>query len=208
MKSIVENSTLKTDNTFLLKKYLKNASDTTCFTVKTANSPEEINQAKRLVHDVYVRQGLIEPSNTDLLTNKHREQQSNIVFLAYQNDKLTMTATAFLDTKLGLPGESLFYNAIGQFKVPHRKVVEVGALATVKPTMRLIHTFQDAVILYLKKQGFHDMLSLVHPKYESVYCQVLGNKYIAGPKAYPLVNNKPAILIHLDLTKYPRKNEQ
>jgi hypothetical protein len=173
-----------------------------------ASTPFEIDKANQLVHDVYVKQEFIKPSPTGRRTNEYTEQDSNLVFLGYQNERLVMSLTVFMDTDLGLPGDQIFSHEINQFRRRQRKIVEAGSMATLMPSTRIFHTFQDTAILYLKRNGFNDIFILVHPRYERAYNRILRFHFLAGPKFYPAVNNKAAIIMHLDLAKYPDINER
>ena len=173
-----------------------------------ANSPTEIDKAQQLVHDVYVKEEFMKPSPTGRRTNKYTEQDSNLIFLGYQNEELVMTLTVYQDTEIGLPGDSIFSEELDQFRKRKRKFVEAGSMATLVSSTRIFHTFQDTAILYLKRNYFNDIFILVHPRYERAYNRILGFEFLAGPKFYPSVNNKAAIIMHLDLAKYPDPNER
>lgn len=207
MKSYVSD-TIDTNSNLLFRKSIQYQQQNSYFQIVLANSSYEIDQAKQLVHDVYVKQEFIRPSSTGRRTNKYTEQDSNLVFLGYQNERMVMSITIFLDTEIGLPGDSIFSREIDQFRRRHRRIVEAGSMATLMPSTRIFHTFQDTVILYLKRNGFNDIFILVHPRYERAYNRILGFDFLAGPKFYPAVNNKAAIIMHLDLAKYPDINEK
>ena len=207
MKSYVSD-TVDTNSNLLFKKSIQYQQQSSYFQIVLASSNYELDLAKQLVHDVYVKQEFMKPSPTGKRTNKYTEQDSNIVFLGYQNERLVMALTVYLDTEIGLPGDSIFSKEMDDFRKQRRKIVEAGSMATLMPSTRIFQTFQDTVILYLKRNGFNDIFILVHPKYERAYNRILGFSFLAGPKFYPAVNNKAAIIMHLDLAKYPDLNER
>jgi hypothetical protein len=207
MKSYVSDI-LDSDSNLLFKKSIEYEQQSSYFQIVIADSPTDIDKAHQLVHDIYVKEEFMRPSPTGRRTNKYTEQDSNIVFLGYQNEELAMTITAYEDTKLGIPGDSIFHEELNQFRKRKRKFVEAGSMATKLTSTRIFHTFQDTVILYLKRNSYNDIFILVHPRYEKVYKRILGFEFLAGPKFYPSVNNKAAIIMHLDLAKYPDPNER
>lgn len=207
MKSYVSD-TIDTNSNLLFKKSIQYNQQSSFFQIVMASTPYEIDQANQLVHDVYVKQEFIKPSPNGRRTNEYTEQDSNLVFLGYQNERLVMALTVFMDTDLGLPGDSIFSEEINKFRERKRKIVEAGSMATLMPSTRIFQTFQDTAILYLKRNHFNDIFILVHPRYERAYKRILGFHFLAGPKFYPAVNNKAAIIMHLDLAKYPDIDER
>jgi hypothetical protein len=199
---------IDSDSNLLFKKSIQYEQQTSYFQIVMASSPFEIDEAQKLVHDVYVKEEFMKPSPSGRRTNKYTEQDSNLVFLGYKDDRLVMSLTVYMDTTLGLPGDSIFSEEINQFRIRQRKIVEAGSMATLMPSTRIFHTFQDTAILYLKRNAFNDIFILVHPRYERAYNRILNFDFLAGPKFYPSVNNKAAIIMHLDLAKYPDPNER
>lgn len=207
MKSYVSDI-LDSNSNLLFRSTIPFKHQNSYFQIVIASSPAEIDKAQRLVHDIYVKEEFMKPSPTGRRTNAYTEQESNLVFLGYQDENLVMALTVYQDTALGLPGDNIFSKELDQFRKRKRKFVEAGSMATLISSTRIFHTFQDTAILYLKRNSFNDIFILVHPRYEKAYNRILGFKFLAGPKFYPSVNNKAAILMHLDLAQYPELNER
>lgn len=176
---------------------------------RCADSLEEYIKAFRLVHDVYVQAGFIEPTPSGLRMTSHHGDPNSKVFLGViqrdQQEVPVYTVSVFPDTeKNTLPMDKAFKNELDMLRSDGRKIVEVGALAS-NPCYRKkdmnIPMFGDKMVIryaidYLKAD---DLIIAIHPRHQWFYENIMFFEKIGQVSHYAYVKNNPAVAMRLDL---------
>ena len=154
---------------------------------KIADTKNELEQAFRLVNEVYKDAHIITNDENELRLKLANANPLTTVFIAKRHDKVIMTMSLFPDSALGLPMDSFFKDEVNKLREEGRYVAEVGAFAS-DPAFRkcnqtlpllmnkIMHTYATE---YLQ---LDDLLITVHPKHVWVYKNLLLFKQIGKCK--------------------------
>ncbi len=171
---------------------------------KIAETLSEFDGACRLVHDLYVREGYIDPQPGGMRVTPFSLLSATRTFIGCEKNNIFLTVTLFGDSPQGLPMDSLYRSELDMLRKEGRKIAEVGALA-VKSTAKL--TFRDKVMMLFRivlqyawsDMHCDDIVIVINPKHRGFYEKVLSFKQIGGEEAYEYVKGNPAIALRLDL---------
>ncbi len=163
----------------------------------------------RLVHDVYVEAGYIDPSPTALrVLPQHFHKDSRIflgVYCAGDQEVPVYTLSIFPDSKeVGLPMDEAFKLELDILRREGRFIAEVGCLASDpffrKNDMNIPMLGNRILQLYARKHlNVDDLVITTHPKFLWVYEDILLFEKIGEVKAYAYVKNNPAVALRLNL---------
>jgi len=180
-----------------------------------ASSVEDYMSCFRLLHDVYVDAGFIQPSSIPLRIIPHHSDPESRVFMACLTDKQAenrpiYTASMFPDNEQGLPMDSEFKGQVDVLRNQGRRLVEVGCLAS-HPLYRKgnknIPMLCNRMILTYAINTFQadDLLITTHPKYLKIYEDILLFEKIGEISSYSYVNNNPAVALRQDLNTFSQR---
>lgn len=171
---------------------------------KIADTRDELEQAYKLVHDVYAEKGYIEPQPHGLHLKLSNALPTTTTFVGKLGDRVVTTLTLFLDSPLGLPLDELYKTEADALRSQKNRLSEVGSLASV-PEFR---DNSPQLMLYITRVAIHYALRYlksdyslitVHPKHQSFYEHILLFEPIGEVMQYKAVNENPAVLLKLDL---------
>ncbi|MFO7886051.1 MAG: N-acyl-L-homoserine lactone synthetase [Desulfobacteraceae bacterium] len=184
---------------------------------RPAETLDDYIKSFRLVHDVFVCSGYIDPSPTALRITPHHCHPDSRVFIGmhrndYQDD-LIYTISVFPDSDEGLPMDAAFEKELAPLRAQGRKIVEAGALAS-NPLFRRRdmnipmlgnRILQQYAMNYL---GADDVVITVHPRYQWIYEDILLFEKIGEIKEYSYVKNNPAVAMRIDLRRAAQQYKQ
>lgn len=171
---------------------------------KIAETIAEFEGAYRLVHDIYVCEGYMEPQPGGLRVTSSSLQPGAITFIGCEKNKVLLTVTLFSDARQGLPMDSIYKAELDRLRNDKRKIVEVGALAVNSNAQLKFHSsvmmlFKFVLLYAWRHLLVDDMVVVINPKHRSFYEKVLSFRAIGPEKAYDYVRGNPAIALRLDL---------
>lgn len=179
---------------------------------RCADTLDDYIKAFRLLHDVFVQSGYIEPTPSALRITPYHGDPNCKVFLGMcqiERQEIPLyTISVFPDSEKGkgLPMDQAFKKELDILRSEGRKIVEVGALAS-DPRHRkhdmIIPMYGNKMVIryamdYLMAD---DIVITVHPKYQWVYEEIIFFKKIGQLSQYAYVKNNPAVAMRLDLRK-------
>lgn len=174
------------------------------FIFKIAETRAELEQAYRLVHDVYMKEGYIEPHPAGLYLTLNSALPTATTFVGKVGDRVVTTMSLFPDSPLGMPLDSIYQVEADQIRQQESLLAEVGALASA-PDFR---EHEPLTMLYLNKALYHyawkhlqikHLLIAIHPKYQSFFESLLLFKQIGKVKPYKAVNESEIVLLCLNV---------
>ncbi len=184
-----------------------------------ASSIEDYISCFKLLHDVYVDAGFIQPASPPLRIIPHHSNSESRVFMGCLTDDpsektLIYTASLFPDNEQeGLPMDIGFKRQVDELRDQGRRLVEAGCLAS-HPLYRrgnknIPMLGNRMLVLYaINTIGADDLLITTHPKYLKIYEDILLFEKIGEISSFSYVNNNPAVALRLDLkTVYQRVKE-
>ncbi|WP_394707277.1 N-acyl-L-homoserine lactone synthetase [uncultured Desulfobacter sp.] len=170
----------------------------------------------RLLHDVYVDAGFIQPCSPPLRIIPQHSNSETRVFMGCltdgQGEKMPIyTASLFPDNDQGgLPMDIGFQRQVDVLRNQGRRVVEVGCLAT-HPLYRKgnknIPMLGNRMIVSYAMNTIHadDLLITTHPKYLKIYEDILLFEKIGEIPSFSYVNNNPAVALRLNLNTFAQR---
>ena len=188
-------------------------------TYRTAVTPEDREEAIKLVTDVYTAEGYIDPSaDRPAGISDYINQPQSTTVMAYVDDWFCGTITIVRDSDQGLPMDVIYHDELAGFREQQVALAEVCQFAVLqKPTdhEKLSHRTNLDVSLGLLSHTIHLALSeqiaclcfTINPKHQLFY-RSLGCEQIGEEKSYPFVNNAPALAFSLAVTKLTDSSEQ
>lgn len=176
---------------------------------KAAENREEREAAFRLVHQAYVRAGLIDPHPSRLRATPHQLQPNSDVFIATLREEVISTVSLIADGPLGLPMEAIYGEEIAARRARGLRLGEASALADRRRKLsRTLPVFVQLMRLMVQsahRQGIHCLLAAVHPRHARFYQQILSFQMLADERTYPQMRNHPAVALALDFEQLSRE---
>lgn len=174
---------------------------------KLAENKSELEQAFRLVAHCYFEKGYMGESDSRLRIKLQHLLPDAAVFVGKLGDRVVATSSAFPDSEIGLPADSIFRAELDHLRSQGRRITELGALASnleveTSPLNVPLHTLQAMRLIYLYGQDYlkaDDLVITVNPKHRIFYEKVLLFETMSETKFYPEVNQAPAIAMRQNL---------
>lgn len=174
------------------------------YTLGVATSPEDIKQALALLHEEYVRAGLMKPSQAGLRVTPYHVVNSTHILILKKDDKVIATVSVVKDGKIGLPLEDSF--DISHLKNSYMRVAEISALAIDKdyrdnrgkylwPLLKFLYEFCRFHVF------IRTIVIAVHPRHYDFYKGLLCFNDIKAKRVekHDFANGAPARAGYLDL---------
>ena len=175
---------------------------------KLAETLEERLQSFRVLHDMYVRRGLIDPTPTGLRFTVFSVLPTTAIFVGIRDGTVVSTMSLIEDSPLGVPMEKLYREEIGRRRLERRRFAEVSALA-VQTEARGKGLALMMYNLMFRWAFFHrsvdELVIAVHPKAEGFYRDVLLFDRFGDLRAYESLKDAPAVALKLDLQTFVRR---
>ncbi len=178
-------------------------------TFRPAETFDHYIKSFRLVHDVYVDAGYIDPSPTALRIIPHHSHPDSRVFLGIYSEgdqKIPIySISIFPDSKEeGLPMDLAFKDELDQLREQGRFLAEAGCLVSEplfrKNDMNIPMLGNRILQLYASEHlDADDLVITVHPRFQWIYEDILLFEKIGEVKEYAYVKNNPAVALRLNL---------
>lgn len=197
-----------------------------------ARNLPEVMDAWRLVYNVYVRNGYIPPNPFRVHTSPHAINRRTAVFYSLRGPFVESTITAMLDGRGGLPLDVVYKPELDALRRKNRQLSEHGLLAhdqqiagsqaadvidgqrtlsareqTDRVRTCLIH-LMCRTVFYSLAMNSTDIVIGVHPKHARFYIRAWGFRQAGPVRRYSTVNDRPVILLRMDLSEVLRRPEQ
>ncbi len=174
-----------------------------CTSYRAAVLREELHSSMRLVHDAYVRLGLIRPNQFGLHVIPYHLLQTTEVLIAARAQDVLATMTIVGDSEYGLPLESLYQEEVATFRRQGLSVAEVSCLADKRErddqTASSLFRLMALTAQRSRYAGIDLLLAVVHPRHAKFYERFLGFELFGAEKPYEKVCGAPAVGLVLDL---------
>jgi len=168
---------------------------------------EDIQKALLLVYEKYKKRGLLNITYEEFLKKEIQSVYKKNMILGIAQKNNTIIATTSLiedDPVVGLPSDIIYKKEIDNLRKQGRKVVEFARLASKEEPAVLLRVFR-ILYRYAKLKKATDIVISVAPRHYNFYKDFLGFEQIGGLQNYPGLENAPAYLARLDLTRIENK---
>ena len=180
---------------------LEGQEDSTVY--KVAATRRELHAAMRLVHDNYVRLGLIKPKKYGMHVAPQHALPTTEVLVAARRGEVIGTVSIIGDSGYGLPLESIYADEVEAFRQAGLCLAEVGCLADkqdqVEGMAGALFRLMALVAQRSRRHGVDVLLVVCHPRHAKFYERFLGFQQFGEEKPYEKVCGAPAVALALDL---------
>ncbi len=180
---------------------------TNAYQLKVTQSEDERTAAFKLVHDAYVRSGLMPRHPKGMRVMKHHLSDQTDVLVVKRNGAVVFTSTLVRDGEYGLPLEALFAPEVQAMREEGLRVAEVSCLAsdiTLQDKTQRFELFVDLIGLMFQTARYHQvdrLLLAVHPRHAKVHQRMFGCTLCSDVKEYAAVEGNPAVLCSHDFAQ-------
>jgi hypothetical protein len=177
------------------------------FSIKIANTLEEREAAFRLGYQVYLEKGYISENPNKWLVQKYDSNSETVIFIVQDQQKnIAGTATLVFDGVSKIPAENIYASELDELRASGCTLTEASRLV-ISPDYRnskeiIILLFNYILIYIYHVKGFNALTIQVNPRHKQYYKSLLNFNEIGDEKACPQVQNAPAVLLHLPMSKY------
>lgn len=176
---------------------------------KAAENRDERAAAFRLVHQAYVRAGLIEPHPAGMRVSSHQLQPEAVILIATLREEVISTVSLIPDGPQGLPMEAVYGNEVACLRSQGMRLAEVSALADrrrqISRTLPVFVPLMRLMVQSARRQGIDRLLAAVHPRHAKFYQRFLSFETMAEERLYPAVRHRPAVALALDFARLDRE---
>ncbi|MDZ7700088.1 MAG: hypothetical protein U5R49_25235 [Deltaproteobacteria bacterium] len=175
-------------------------------TFKIADTIEELKSAYGLVHDVYVKEGYMDPHPSGMRVTKYNLLPKSTTFVGKKDGKVVVTISLIPDSENGLPMDSLFKRELDKIRSQGRYIAEVGNLAT-DPNFRNrnqnvpMHANKIMLRYAHRYLNVDNLVIAINPKHKWLYKNILLFNQISGKKDYDYVKGAPALAMTMDILR-------
>ena len=174
-----------------------------------AKNRSELSAAFRLVYSNYVDSGLIEPNDHQLRVTPYHFLPTTQVFVAKRGAEVVCAVSLVGDGDYGIPMESVYQEAVDAKRASGTTFAEVSCLAVGNLASRqFLPAFVGLTRLmaqFARTNGIDELLIAVHPKHSRFYKRYIGFEQIGERRAYPTVQNRPAVACCLNFERFDRE---
>jgi hypothetical protein len=185
----------------LLKRAGLFSCDNNNYTITRANSIDDLLDAYRLVHDVFVEQGYIHPQPKGLRIRNFEKLQSTATFIAKTDSKVVGVQSLAIDDKiLGLPSDLAFKTEIDILRGNERIVCEATneAIAPVFRKTSMPTELMRCCCAHALSTRCTDLITTVSPTHVKFY-ELLEFTRISEIRSYSTDIHDPVAVVHFDL---------
>ncbi len=179
------------------------------FVIRLAGSKEELVAALGLLHDVYVSESYMEPTQSRLRISAYNALPSTSTAIALHEGKVIGTVSIIQDSPLGLPIDKVI--PVNHLRASGHRLAEISGLA-VHPDFRgfhgeVLYRLVKFIITYCQRFHGDDILVIsVNPKHGSLYRDILLFDPINDvPVEYEFVKGAPALGKYLRLERFDER---
>jgi hypothetical protein len=177
-------------------------------------NPHELKSAYQLTYSEYLKRGYCDSNPSKMHYNYFALLPDSRTFVLKKDDMIMGTVSLIVDSRCGLPMETLFPHEIDRLRLPDRRIAEVSLLALDlsalgHKTFSLTDFEKMTCLFKLFKTLFDyarletsvtDLVMCMHPKHQTLY-KYLTFETIGEVKTYPGACNKPALPMRMNILK-------
>ena len=195
------NTSIENGLPFLVKKMPRQ------FTIKIANTLVEREAVFRMGYQIYLDKGFIKPNSQNWMVQNYDFDEDTVILMVQDQDKnLAGSLTMVFDGSSKLPAEKIYGKELKDLKNSGERMVELSRLV-VNPGYRnskeiLVLLFNYLAIYSYHIKNYTSLVVEVNPRHKDYYKALLNFDEIGKEKACPMVQNAPAVLLHLPLKRY------
>ena len=173
-------------------------------TIERACSAEDLRQAYRLVHDVYLGTGFIHPDPSGMRLRIYETTAETATFIAKFEGRVVGVLSVVEDSPdLGLPADCVFKPELDELRRAGRRLCEVTNQA-VAPEYRksgVPTELMRCAIAVSLTEGYDEANAAVSPSHNGFY-DLLGFRQVGSLRSYSKSIDDPVIAVSMDIDQY------
>ncbi|WP_428262411.1 N-acyl amino acid synthase FeeM domain-containing protein [Haliangium sp.] len=171
---------------------------------RLAETREELEASFKLIHDVFVGSGYIDPTPSGMWLKLQDFLPQSSTFIAVHRGTVVGTMAAYPDSPLGLPYDSTFKEEFDALRAQGRRIAEVGSSAILREYRgrggTMIMHMNKIMLQYISRWGQADDMVIAVPTGNAwVFQHVLGFTRISGVKPAPVTSKTEIVALRLDM---------
>ncbi|MDJ0763124.1 MAG: hypothetical protein QNJ97_09075 [Myxococcota bacterium] len=182
------------------------AEDKTGASYTRATTQKELEQAYRLIHDVFTDMKFIFPRKSGMRIRRFESKSLTIIYVAKIKEYIISTLSMIIDSEpLGLPSDMAFKRELDSFRLKNYRLCEISCQATASQyrhtsicTELIRHLF---VYAWMYSTG---VVISVSPNQKKFY-EFMGFKQIGGKRSYSDEVDDPVICMLWDFDQLKRE---
>lgn len=173
--------------------------------LSVASNLSDILSAWRLVYQVYVRTGLIDPNPHRVHTHAEVLHAGTAVIVGKRGRTITSTISSYADGPDGLPLDASCGDDLARLRDEGRTLAEIGLLAdAARPGTRSSSSLLKLMrygVFHAAHTGASDIVIGVHPHHADFYRRILGFFDFAAPTPCRRVKDHPMVPLRLEVER-------
>jgi ribosomal protein S18 acetylase RimI-like enzyme len=173
-------------------------------TIERACTAEDLRQAYRLVHDVYLGSGFIDPDPSGMRLRIYETAAETATFVAKLEGKVVGVLSVVEDSPdLGLPSDCVFKTELDALRRAGRRLCEVTNQAVAEEYRKSAvptELMRTAIAVSLT-QGYDEAIAAVSPSHNGFY-ELLGFRQVGSLRSYSQTIDDPVIAVSMDIDQY------
>lgn len=173
-------------------------------TIKRACTADDLRQAYRLVHDVYLATGFIAPDPSGMRVRIYETTAETATFVAKVDGKVVGVLSVVEDSPdLGLPSDCVFKTELDALRRKGRRLCEVTNQVVAEDYRKsaVSTELMRCAIAVSLTQGHHEAIASVSPSHNGFY-ELLGFRQIGSQRSYSQTIEDPVIAVSMDIDQY------
>ena len=173
-------------------------------TIERACRPDDLRQAYRLVHDVFLGRGFIEPDPSRMRVRIYETTPETATFIAKVEDRVVAVLSVVEDSSdLGLPSDGAFKDELDTLRDAGRRLCEVTNQAVAEDYRKsaVPTELMRCAIAVSLTGGYHEAIATISPRHNGFY-DLLGFRQIGSRRSYSKTIDDPVIALSMDIDQY------
>jgi hypothetical protein len=178
--------------------------------VQVATDKEDFERAFQLLHDCYVKSGLMDPHPSGLRCNSYSFLPNTAIIVLKLNHRVIGTVSLIRDSTMGLPSDEKYKDENDKLRTNGKVLTEVSALA-IDPEFRnrghmLTLMLMKYLYNYAKTKSDTDyLICTIHPRAEDFYRALWGFERRGEVVSYNYVKGALAVFMFMEVSEANEK---
>ena len=189
---------------WLLKRSGLFGDDTKGAEIVRASNIHDLRSAYKLVHDVYLGTGFIEPEKAGMRLRIFETTPEMATFVAKVGDRVVGVLSILADTpELGLPSDAAFRVELDALRASGQKICEITNQAVAKDFRKsaVPTELMRCAMAHATVRGCDEIVATVSPSHGSFY-ELLGFREIGSERTYSEKLHDPVVTLGMRVDQY------
>ena len=174
--------------------------------IEQARTFDDLQQAYRLVHDVYVETGYMHPDHSGLRLRMFETSPDEATFVAKVGQRVVGVVSIAADSpELGLPSDGCFKKELDALRATSGRLSEMTN-QVVTPDYRksgIATELMRCAAAHVIRGKFDEAIATISPSHSAFY-RILGFREIGKPRSYSQTVYDPVVALSVKIDQYRR----